>query len=197
MKKKVLILAVLAAFSSIIATGTLAYYTAEDKAHNVITSGSVGSKIIETTMDSEGKLVEFPAGGIDGVMPGTSVSKIVVVQNDGKADAWIRVKVEAAINSTDSNSLPLSLSTPSNPVMAYDIEADWIEGEDGYYYYKDPVKPGEETKQLFDTVSFAAEMDNRYQGCTAQLMIYAESVQVANNGTTVLKAKGWPKQPNN
>ena len=41
MKRKLLILSVLAICVAIVAAGTLAYFTAEDTAHNVITSGGV------------------------------------------------------------------------------------------------------------------------------------------------------------
>ena len=41
MKRKLLILSVLAICLAILAAGTFAYFTSEDTAHNVITSGGV------------------------------------------------------------------------------------------------------------------------------------------------------------
>ena len=48
------------------------------------------------------------------------------------------------------------------------------------------------TEILFDTVHFAPEMGNEYQNCTANIIISAQAVQTANNGDTVMDAKGWP-----
>ena len=41
MKRKLLILSVLAICIASLAAGTIAFFTSEDKAHNVITTGSV------------------------------------------------------------------------------------------------------------------------------------------------------------
>ena len=46
MKRKLLILSVLAICLSTLAAGTLAYFTAEGKAHNVITTGGVHIALI-------------------------------------------------------------------------------------------------------------------------------------------------------
>ena len=74
MKKKILALAMVAMFTSIIASGTLAYFTAEEKVHNVITSGGVDIELVEKTKGNDGVEVDFPSDGIHGVIPGTSVS---------------------------------------------------------------------------------------------------------------------------
>ena len=55
-----------------------------------------------------------------------------------------------------------------------------------------PVAAGKTTDILFDTVTFAPQMGNEYQNCTANIKISAQAVQTANNGKTVLEAKGWP-----
>ena len=47
MKRKLLILSVLAICVAIVAAGTLAYFTAEDTAHNVITTGGVDIELKE------------------------------------------------------------------------------------------------------------------------------------------------------
>ena len=47
MKRKLLILSVLAICVAALATGTLAYFTAEGKAHNVTTTGGVDIAVRE------------------------------------------------------------------------------------------------------------------------------------------------------
>lgn len=201
MKKRIFALAVVVVCIAILATGTLAYYTAEDTAHNVITTGSIDIALVEKTIDESGATVDFPETGIHNVVPGTSVSKIVTVSNTGEGTAWIRVKVEAAIVSAEDVELPLTVTDANGSeveVMTYTVEAEsgWILGEDGYYYYTEPVASGASTTVLFDEVAFAPEMGNEYQNCTANLIVSAEAVQVANNGKTVTEAAGWPSESN-
>ena len=194
MKKKVLLLLVVALCMTAFTTGTLAYFTGEDTAHNVITSGGVNIAIVEKqAVSGEDGMTEidFPENGITGVMPGTTVSKIVKVQNTGASEAWIRVKVDAGITSAPTEQNPNG-SALSTSVMTYDIQSNDWEYKDGYYYYKKPVASGELTAALFNAVTFSKDMDNTYQNCTANIEISAQAVQTANNGETVLEAKGWP-----
>lgn len=194
MKKKILVVAMLAVFASIAATGTLAYFTAEESAVNVITSGGIGIEIVEKTMADSGAEVDFPKEGLSDVMPGTSASKIVRIKNTGKSDAWIRIKMESKIVSVDGQELPIEIGEASKePVMECEILEGWSDGGDGYYYYNEPVGSEEFTKELIDTVKFNPAMGNEYQGCTANIMISAQAVQKANNGDTVMEAKGWPE----
>lgn len=195
MKKKILALAVVAMFSSIIASGTLAYFTAEERAHNVITSGGVGIELIEKTKGNEGIEVDFPKEGISGVVPGTSVSKIVKVKNTGTGDAWIRVQITPSIKDANGTELPLEIGEDKNPVMSCQIfDEHWIDGNDGYYYHKDPIEADEYTEVLFETVDFNPLMGNEYQNSIANIVIDAQAVQVANNGKDVMEAQGWPKE---
>lgn len=185
MKKKILLAAAVVICLAVVASGTLAYFTSEDTAHNVITSGGVNIQVVEKTEGKDGALVDFPEDGVKGVMPGSAVSKIVSVENTGENEAWIRVKVEAKITSADDKELPVD-------VMDYEIGEDWHMDFDGYIYYAKPVAPGEFTEILFDTVTFAPQMGNEYQNCTANIVVSAQAVQTANNGETVLDAQGWP-----
>lgn len=69
---------------------------------------------------------------------------------------------------------------------------DWTE-RDGYYYYNKALKPGEVTVPIFTAVTFNAAMGNEYQNAAATVDVFAQAVQTANNGDTVLNAQGWPK----
>lgn len=190
MKKKMLIVAAATICLAAGASGTLAYFTSENTAHNVITSGGVNIEVVEKTKNTEGVLVDFPKEGMKGIMPGTDVSKIVSVKNTGESEAWVRVQVESMIKAADGSNLALEIEKVG-PVMTYTVGSNWTL-DNGYYYYTKPVAAGESTDILFDTVTFAPEMGNDYQNCTANIEISAQAVQTANNGTTVLEAKGWP-----
>lgn len=187
MKKwKIVALCTVLACLSIVASGTLAYFTAQETAHNVITSGGVDIQLNEFSERGNEELV--PWQDVDGVMPGAKVSKIVTVKNTGASDAWVRIKVDkTVILASDDKGKP--------EVMKLDIkDAFWTE-QDGYYYYNDPLAPGETTPPLFTTVTFDPEMGNEYQGSKAYIDVKADAVQVANNpveGNNVLDAQGWP-----
>ena len=188
MKKwKIAALCTVLACLSIVASGTLAYFTASETAHNVITSGGVDIQLIEQSRNEDGSLV--PWENVDGVMPGAEISKIVTVENTGASDAWVRVSV------TKSITLARGVQgTPDLSLVVLDINpTDWTE-QDGYYYYNDPLAPGETTPPLFTIVTFDPKMGNEYQGSTAHIDVKADAVQVANNGETVLDALGWPKE---
>ncbi len=193
MKKKLLSLSVIAICFAILASGTFAYFSAEDTAHNVITTNGIGINIIEKTESDGGVLTDFPEGGILGVMPGSTVSKIVSVENNGGAEAWIRVQVKQSMKSATGQDLPLVLKG-AVPVMTFAVDSEKWTYQDGWYYYKDTVAADAATEVLFEEIYFASEMGNEYQNCTANIEILAQAVQTANNGSTVLDAQGWPAE---
>ncbi len=189
MKRKILCLSVFAIMLAILAAGTIAYFTAEGRAHNVITTGSINITVVEQQMGENGTTVEYPKNPITNVMPGAEISKIVTIRNDGKSTAWIRVKVGTEIKLVGEGVADTSLI-----VLNFD-DKNWTE-KDGYYYYNKPVDPTESTTALFDTVKFDPQMGNEYQNCTVNINIYAQAVQTANNNPEggVTEVKGWPAE---
>lgn len=195
-KKRILAIAAAAMCCALLAGGTLAYFTAEERAHNVITSGGVDIDLLEW---ADVECTEpFPEGGVFGVMPGTSVTKVVKVENVGQAAAWVRVEVgtEAAFASASQGA--------GSPVCQDDILIDfnedfWMEGSDGCWYYRFELEPGDVTEPLFTQVAFNAGMGNAYQNCTVTVSVSAQAVQSANNpiGDSALgvpSVKGWPEE---
>lgn len=186
MKRKILLFSILTICVATLAAGSLAYFTAEDTVHNVITSGGIDIDLLEWA--NEEKTEEFPSEGVTGVMPGAEITKIVEVKNTGSNEAWIRVKAVKDIHLAQGVEGDVNLGLM---VLDFDTEK-WTE-KDGYYYYKEPLASGETTTPLFASVTFDVKMDNRYQGSTATVDVVAQAVQIANNGDTVMDAKGWPK----
>lgn len=181
MKRKILILSVLAILLAILAANTLAYFTADTAAHNVITTGNVDIVLNEWANEERTERFEKQ---ID-VMPGTKVTKIVEVENIGAGSAWVRIWTNGVFYSEDG--------TPLDPgAFTLDINTtDWTKQGD-FYYYNRALAPGEKTEPLFTTVSFIAAMDNRYQNSTLYVDVNAFAVQAANNGAGALDATGWP-----
>ena len=181
MKRKLLILSVLAICIATLAAGTLAYFTSEGTAHNVITTGGVEITVQEWADEEKTK----PFEDVTGIMPGMTVTKIAEIKNTGASDAWVRVKVEKSIKLQGEG-------TPDTGLVELTINTtDWTE-KDGYFYYTKALKPGEVTAPIFTAVTFKADMGNEYQNATATVDVSAQAVQTANNGDTVMDAKGWP-----
>ena len=196
MKKKLLVLATALCLTAAV-SGTLAYFTDEDVAHNVITTGGIDIEIIETQVDKEsGTEVPYPSDPISGVMPGESISKIVTVKNlTGSGDAWIRVTVNTVGQFADGTAI---MPTQLRQVVTFEYNNTyWLyDDEDGCYYYRETVGAEELTAPLFKEVKFSPDMSNEYQNCTVYIDVAAEAVQTANNpipdGGDVTDVKGWP-----
>lgn len=195
MKRKIFLLAIVVICLATAVSGTIAYFTSEDTAHNVITSGGVEIKVVEKTLNEGNVLVDFPKEGIKNVMPGKAISKIVQVKNTGNAEAWIRIKVESEMKNPAGDKLPLVLANGKS-IMSYSVLDGWSLGDDGFYYYEKPVSINEFTDELFKEVKFEPLMGNEYQNCTANIIINAQAVQTANNPIpedgSVKDIKGWP-----
>ena len=181
MKRKLLILSLLAILAALTAAGTLAYYTDSARTHNVITSGKVNIAMLEWADEARTK----PFKDKQGVMPGTKVTKIVEVKNTGTGAAFVRLRVETEVLNAEGQEMdPKHVSLDFN-------QTDWIY-QNGYYYYARSLQPGETTVPLLTAVAFAAEMGNEYQNATAYVNVSAYAVQSANNGDGPLNAEGWP-----
>ena len=190
MRKKLLGVSLIIILLSLAAYGTWAYFAAEARTTNVITTGTIDITLVETTTDADGNTVAFPDKGISGVMPGQSVDKLVTVDNVGTGESWIRAGIVCRIVSVDGEELPLQLANGED-VLSFDINEEMWTEQDGYYYYADAVKAEASTEQLFSQVTFNKAMGNEYQGCTAYVDVAVQAVQVKNNGETVFDAMGW------
>ena len=195
-RKKIASLAMVIALFAIAAAGTLAYYNDSVVAHNIITSSAVDITLNDLTEQS-GVLVDFPEGGISGVMPSATISKVVSVTNEA-ADAWVRIRLEERIVSREGGALPLVLGdgTPAYTLNFTDTDS-WHHGTDGHRYYTMPVGYRETTEVLFDGVTFSPKLGNDYQGCTVYIDVIAEAVQFANNplpdSGRLEDIPGWPE----
>ena len=192
-KSRIALIALAIGCIAMLGAGTAAYFTVQDTAENIITTGVLDMQLVEKTTDGAQpdtaleKLPDFVSGenSTFGVMPGETVSKIPYVANTGSADFYTRIKLAQAIE-VDGESLDTS-------VLTLDISTDWVL-KDGWYYYTKVVTPGEITTPLFTTVAFDKEMGNEYQSATVTINVTAQSVQSKNNGTSWDTAAGWPAE---
>lgn len=179
MKRKVMLVAVAVILCSlVIAGGTLAYTTFSGRNTNRVSTGQIAITLSEVYEKQEGLAPN----------PDKLIEKKVWVTNDGSGDAYVRVQVEKSWNNTDGR----ELTTGNIGLNINGTDWQYIETEQGaYYYYKSPLKPGEETALLMDGFYFlplnnvegydGPLTDNDYKGLEAQIEVKAEAVQVAND----------------
>ena len=187
MIRKIAALVVFIAIAVMSISGTMAYFTADSIATNVITAGNIDIVLEEWEEAENGDWVEYQNG--KEIMPGDTISKIVTVKNISTAEAaFIRVAVDKVIVLKSGQN-----DEDADKVITCNInEKDWTL-KDGYYYYNYPLAAGEVTSPLFETVTFSGEMGNKYQNCNVEISVIAEAVQVKNQEvTTALEAAGWP-----
>ena len=182
-KIKIFVASLVAALMAFISTSTLAYYSTVGKATNVVTSGNIQFIIHETT--DQGK--EFPREGVY-IVPGDIVSKKVSIENDCNHPFYLRVKMVYGVDSQELT---------SEDCFKLNINEEYWDFYDGWYYYKEVVDPGKTTPDVFSHVEIVgSKVDNDYLGKTLTLTVKAQAVQSENNPITdgnTYTASGWPR----
>jgi len=178
MKRKIIIIFVIAALLSILSTGTLAYHVVYGTAQNVITTGNVDVMIHNRNAD--GSAV---TGGVH-CLPGSVIGRVVTVENIGDQPIYVRIALRKYVENSD---------LPAEDCLNITVDTvNWIQ-DGGYYYYKEALSPGHITPPLFTEVEIDGKnVDNEYLGKTLMLDVSAYAVQSKNNAGYVLDAIGWP-----
>ena len=188
-RKAALAAALVAICCALAVGGSLAYFTAEGTARNVITTGDVEVTVIEQQL-VDGALRPYPDQPIQ-FMPSTAISKIVTVRSE-EQPAWIRMGYEIVIYDAEGKRKDVSDAELAELIIIGHTSTKWM-FEDGWWYYPDALKDGETTEPLFDSVSFSGPgMGNEYQNCTMEIIVTAQAVQQVHNGSTVMEAC-WPE----
>ena len=176
MKKKILIIALAVALVAIMVSGSLAYFTAEDKVENTFTIGSVLIDIWEnnTPTDSDKVVFEKPLVPVvdmtDLVNDPGYAAKVVKVENTGKNAAYIRTHIAVptallgylelkvnnegwAFNGTLAGSSTATVDGVAYTVFTYDHTA--------------AVEPGKFTAELLQGAYLKSEVDIKDNPATA------------------------------
>ncbi len=183
-KLKLFVVALVAAMMAFVSTSTLAYYSTVGTATNVVTSGNIRFIIHEQTDQG----TAFPEEGVY-IVPGDIVSKKVSVESACEHPFYLRVKL---VYGVDAQALS------AEDCFKLNINSEYWELHDGWYYYKGVVEPYVITPHVFSHVEIVgSEIDNRYLGKTLELTVLAHAVQSENNpisGDDTYTASGWPQE---
>lgn len=118
--------------------------------------------------------------------PDVDYTKKVTIKNSAETEMFIRVLALPKISKMEAGSeteilLP-SGTNGAKPVLTIDYNlTDWIDGGDGYFYYKTKIAKNGETKALFNTVRLnGANIDKElYNGSTLTFEIKVESINTS------------------
>ena len=181
-RKRLVWIAVLICCAAVAATGSLAYFAAQETAFSAITTARLNMTLHEETSGG----ASFPTGGVVNVLPDSCVEKRVYVEYSGETGFWCRIRIDRSIQPAEGVDAQLGFDH-----IALDINtAAWTE-RDGYYYYNAPLKSGECTQPLFTQLRFGGELGNEYVNARLAIRVHAQAVQCKNNGASALDAAGW------
>lgn len=205
-QKRTLTLAALALAALLCICGAIAYTVGTVPADNVLSFGSVKVRVCEYTLDRQGREVPFEPDA-RGEYPETKassdgVSRIVRLQNAGVQPEYVRARLSMKAVASDGSS-----SDASGNVVFYVHDgagAAWVDGGDGWYYYRGnaagggQLEPGAATENLMDSLRFTGDFHDAARGGRYKLQIEAQAVQAKNQDTNnaaldVLDVAGWPE----
>lgn len=163
MKKSKKVKAVVGLLALTLVVGSLAYFTNTMSIDNPFSTKEYGGETVEKfTPENDWE-------------PGGQVTKEVQAKNTGDYDLWVRVKFDEKwerdskiIAGTDLSSEDLTKFFPSSVDAGVKggssvykhlvgVDSTWVDGKDGYFYYKSTLKPGEMTSTLMDSVTLCKD----------------------------------------
>lgn len=102
----------------------------------------------------------------------------IKVTNKGTTAAYIRVGMASYWKASGAESDEI---LGKNSILPYEdfysyLNPGWVIGEDGYFYYKSPIAPGDSTPEMF-TTSLTLSVDET--GNVEVLEVFAEAIQCA------------------
>ena len=106
---------------------------------------------------------------------------IITNSADSDVGVYIRVKLVVNYQNNDGNVYYVAPAEGTDYTVAQDSNAKWIQSGD-YYYYTQPVTPGNQTTAVPVTVTFTpvteeGNVTNQYDGYTLTVQYLAEAIQ--------------------
>lgn len=167
--------------------GSLAWFTSQDTKTNHFTTGSISHEIVED-FDTTGPSQDL--------LPGDEVNKDVWINNTGKSDALLRVKItpqwmngEEADTDLGNEGIELVFAEKVQTVLNESGIAEgatWVLGNDGYFYYTSILSVNSEevekqTAQLLDAVRLSGKITDQTKFANKEMNVIIESETVQVN----------------
>ena len=165
MKRKIITLSLIVAMAATaVIGGTLAYFTDEDVENNEFTVGNVDIDLTEPDWDQTGKK------DAETVYPGEPLAKDPTVTNIGANPCFVRISVSGL----DQFGVKGDIVYLTNYVEG-DLHEGWVDGEDGYFYWTEPLDVKDKTAPLFDQIKMPTGLEGGEEA--APIVVTAEAVQ--------------------
>jgi len=152
--------------------GTLAAWAVETGSVHAINTGSLRGEIVEEYTEP------------DALLPGMVVSKIAHVENTGGLPLLARVRIDLAWGAArgSDGKVIADPTLPTNNILPDLNTTYWLDGGDGWYYYKGVIEPGQKSAQpLLSRFEVSKETGNAYQGKLADIVLTVECLQADGN----------------
>lgn len=129
------------------------------------------------TVDGTLKINEKDITNVQNLVPGDKICDGVTMNITSSAVSLLRVKIE--VNYAEANSTNYQQATDIEPITS--PGDNWLKGSDGYYYYTQGVKDGNNVVLASEGIYFNGANDtvdmNKYQGKKIKVKAEAELVQ--------------------
>lgn len=138
---------------------------------------------VTTDSKPEGEIIQ-EENPVTEIFPGDTVTKKVEIKNTGKVDMLVRVKLHEVWGSKrDGSGNVIEEADLKDENLQYQVNSQyWLDGKDGYYYYKGVVHPGEMTKlPVYNSYTIKEDTKGAYTGKIADLKVSADFLQVGGN----------------
>ena len=175
----------------VFSASTIAYFT-DGKDDNLVISGdgsNLSGEIVEITDFADGSAPVVGPSPVR-IVPGAKVLKTVTVKNTGSMGMYLRVTLDKEFLLSEAN----EGKTVDPDLVTFNLNTEYWELRDQFYYYKHALQKGETAEPLFTEVNFAPEMDNTYTNSTITFVIRAYATQIPADATSVFDVTGWPEE---
>ena len=170
-KKKLLTMVLALVLIGAVGVGaTLAYFTDNDSATNVVTMGHVNIELTEEEWT-------YGETGITGVTPGQKIAKDPTISLVGNSlDAFVRIKLEVTGFDGVENADAYKAEILEDLVLG----EGWTKVGNYYYYAEKLTKDNASTTALFESVTIPYEWTNDVANATFNILVSAEAIQADN-----------------
>ena len=144
--------------------GTLAYWRIEGSAATTLATGQLKGSLIN----------EYQAESV--LYPGGSLNQVISAKNSGDLDMLLRLKVDKMWDDSQLSDEKLHINYNSKY---------WMDGSDGYYYYKGILEPGEACEEpLCESISLDADASNEYSAKSGKIQATLECLQATSDAVS-------------
>jgi alternate signal-mediated exported protein len=130
-----------------------------------------------------GKFVRFANNGTGSIVIRASYAQNWSIDNDGE--------IALLSNYFLNEGLYLPVASPNWTAQGFLNPNLWYLGDDGWYYYRYVLGPGESTDDIIDYVSFASDAEIIYGEASYNLIFSVESCQYSLNSDNENELAAW------